>query len=269
MDTITRTVDPFFPVGTPDDSGSVAGFRRGAIGTHTSRTIMFDELRAVLAATACDADREGYAAAIIETNCLAKPTASTRRLTNQRLGELYALDPAVPIFRVLRKLWDLDPSGRPLLAVSCSLARDPLLAATAPAIMALSPGAEFLREPLKSSLRALVGDRLNEDVLDKVVRNAASSWTQSGHLEGRTFKKRRLVRATPATGAFAAYLAYTAGFRGAELFASGWFAGLDAPPSAARELALEAKRLDLIDLRMAGDVVELQVDRLAARVARV
>jgi hypothetical protein len=41
-----------------------------------------------------------------------------------------------------------------------------------------------------------------------VCRNAASSWAQSGHLEGRTFKKRRKVVAPPATAAFAIYLDY-------------------------------------------------------------
>ena len=76
------------------------------------------------------------------------------------------------------------------------------------------------------------------------------------------------MQATPAAAAFAAYLAQTAGFRGAEIFASGWFAVLDVSPSAARTFALEAKRLGLIDLRMAGDVVELDVGRLTARVAR-
>lgn len=268
MKTFQNPSAPFFPAGTPDDACVEAGFRSGAIGTHTSRTIMFDELSAVLAATPSDAARADYAAAIIESNCLSKPTASTRRLSSQRVGELYALDPAVAVFRVLRKLWDLDPAARRLLAVSCALARDPLLAATAPSILALSPGGEFLRDPLKSTLRAVVGDRLNEDVLDKVVRNAASSWTQSGHLQGRTFKKRHLVQATAAAAAFAVYLAQAAGFRGAEIFASAWFAVLDTSPSAARALALEAKRLGLIDLRMAGDVVELDIGRLTARVAR-
>lgn len=268
MSTLARTVDPFFPVEETGDTGVAAGFRRGAIGTHSSRTIMFDDLSAVLSATLSDAEREDYATAIIETNCLGKPTASTRRLANQRLGELYALDPAVPIFRVLRRLWDSGASGRRLLAVSCAVARDPLLAVTASPILAIPQDGEFLRGPVRSAVRALVGDRLNESVLDKVVRNVASSWTQSGHLEGRTFKKRRLVQATPATGAFAAYLAYAAGIRGAEIFTSGWFAMLDASPLAARDIALEAKRLGLIDLRIAGDVVELNVDRLVARVVR-
>src|SRR5580704_8466319 len=76
------------------------GFRFGAKGTHSSRTMMFEELGQVLLATAAEARRADYAAAIIEGNCLSKPTGATRRLTNQRLGELYGLDPAIPLFRV-------------------------------------------------------------------------------------------------------------------------------------------------------------------------
>ena len=73
-----------------------AGFRLGAKGTHTSRTIMLAELEAVLAAAGARAARAGYAAAIVEANCLSKPTAATRRLSCQRLRELYGLDPRLP-----------------------------------------------------------------------------------------------------------------------------------------------------------------------------
>ncbi len=223
---------------------------------------MLSELAAVLAAVPASAGRSQYAEAIVDGNCLGKQTASTRRLTNQRLGELYALDPSVPIFRILRRLWDFDPAGRPLLALLSCLARDPLLAATANCILSLPVGAELAREELKRSLRAAVASRLNDSVLDKVVRNAASSWTQSGHLEGRVFKKRRFVRATPAAMGFALYLAHRVGFRGDSLLRAGWIAVLDCAGSSGRDLAFTAKRLGLIDLRMAGEVVELQLERL-------
>lgn len=251
-----------FPTSGIADEAIQAGFRAGARGTHTSRTIMFDELSALLQAAPSGATREEYAKAIIDLNCLAKPTAASRRITNQRLGELYALDPSVPLFRVFHRLWEVDESGRRLLAIQCALARDPLLAATAPVVISLPPGADFPREPFAAALRELVDGRLNESTLNKVVRNAASSWTQSGHLGGRTFKKRLPVTATPATVAFSLYLAYVVGFRGNDLFTSAWMALLDCSPPASRQLALEAKRIGLIDLRMAGDVIELKLDRL-------
>lgn len=254
----------FFAAGEVPDLAIRNGFRTGSRGTHTSRTLMLSELTAVLDVVPADADRDRYGAAIVEENCLAKSTVASRRLSNQRLGELYALDPGCPVFRVLRRLWDADPKGRPLIAMLAGLARDPLFLASAPPVLELAPGAELQRPGVRAALREAVGDRLNDAVLEKVQRNTASSWTQAGHLEGRTFKVRRRVEATPAAVAFALFLAHTAGFRGNELLVNGWIAALDASPTAARALALEAKRLGHLELRSAGDVLEVGFERLAA-----
>lgn len=223
---------------------------------------MFAELRAVLAAVPERASREDFGAAIIEGNCLGKATTATRRLTYQRLSELYALDPATPIFRVLRRLWAADDAGRPLLALQCAIARDPLLAATVDAVLALQPGNDLPRDAIGAALRELVGDRLSDATIEKVIRNVSSSWAQAGHFVGRTFKKRAPVRATPATLAFGLYLGYAAGFRGMQLFSSGWVSVLDCTPASARDMAVEAKRIGLIDLRLSGEVVDLVLDRL-------
>ena len=258
----------FFPLTGPAPQAMSAGLRFGAQGTHTSRTMMFEELQEVFGVTKSDAKREDYAFAIIEANCLAKPTAATRRLTNQRLGELHGLDPSIPLFRVLRRLWDIEPDGHRLLALLTAIARDPLLAASALAIIFLPINADFQRDSMKASLQRFVGCRLGESTLDKVCRNAASTWTQSGHLEGRTFKRRRSVQATPAVLAYAMYLAHAAGFRGSEIFSSAWVRVLDCEPSTARQLALEAKRAGLIDLLISGDVVELNLTRLDPMTAK-
>lgn len=256
-----------FTAGTTElpPEAAKAGFRSGAKGTHTSRTIMLDDLTAVLAAVPADAPRAEYTQAIIEANCLGKTTVATRRHSNQRLGELYAFDPLVPLFRVLRRLWAIDQPGRPLLALQCAVARDPLLAATAAAILPLPPGADFQRDKMREALRSSVGERLNDAILDKVMRNAASSWTQSGHLEGRTFKKRRLVQPTPGSLAYALYLGNLGGFRGFQLFSSGWVALLDCTFDCARDLAFEAKKLGLLDLRISGEIVDIKFDRLDQR----
>lgn len=251
-----------YPVSGPSDLAVKTGFRFGAKGTHTSRTMMFSELSAALAAVPENGSREAFSAAIIEGNCLGKATGATRRLTNQRLSELYALDRDVPIYRVLRHLWSIDEPGRPLLALQCAIARDPLLAATATPVLNMTPGSDLHRDGIVTALRAVVGDRLSDATIDKVVRNASSSWAQSGHLVGRTFKKRALVHATPATVSFGLYLAYAAGFRGLQLFSTGWLSVLDCTPTSARDIAVEAKRGGLIDLRVSGEIVDLVLDRL-------
>jgi len=203
------------------------GFRVGSKGTHSSRTMMLAELTSVLNAVPPDGSRKDYADAVIDANCLRKPTISTRRLSLQRLSELYALDPDVPIFRILRLLWDADPVSRPQLAILAALARDPLLLATAQAIVPLAEGIEMPRKSMAEGLREKVADRLSDATLDKVIRNTASSWSQSGHLSGRTFKIRRKIQPTPRAVAFALFLGVGSGFHGEELLASGWIRTLD------------------------------------------
>lgn len=263
-----RPIEFFPPTGDLAVAAKL-GFRFGDKGTHSSRTLMLAELDAVLAAAPGPVDRAAYATAIIEGNCLQKPTTSTRRISNQRLAELYALDPAVMIFRVLRKLWDVDVKARPLLAVLTALARDPLFMASASPVLLQPVDFEIQRTPIRDVLHILVGERMNDATLDKVVRNVSSSWTQSGHLQGRTFKFRQRVQAAPTAVAFALWLGNVAGFRGEELFATGWITALDCTASSARSLALEAKRIGLIDLRIAGDVIEFGLDRLDPGLRRI
>jgi len=218
---------------------------------------MFDELSVLLASLPPNAGRVDYLAAIIENNTLDKQTAATRKLTAQRLTELYGLESSIPVFRVLRRFWQDDPDGRPLLALLCALARDPLLRATAEPVLAMSVGEELSRQKITDAIRSVVGDRLNDATLDKVVRNASSSWTQSGHLQGRVRKFRQLVRPTPLSTAYSLLLGYLEGLRGGRLFETTWTRVLDASPGELRTVAAEAKRLSGLDLKASGDVIEI------------
>ncbi len=241
-----------------------AGFRWGDKGTHTSRTIMLDELRAVLDNCRPDATRDDYLAAIHEDNCLGKRTVATRRLSSQRLSELYALDPNVLLFRVMRHCWYADRDGQPILAILLALARDPLLRASAPPVLRMRPGEELARQQMTDAINKVVGSRLSESTLDKVVRNTSSSWTQSGHLKGRGRKVRQTVTATPATTAFALLLGYVAGERGAALFESLWAQVLDAPVGELMHVAMDARRLGFIDMSQSGGIIEVAFSRLLA-----
>lgn len=225
---------------------------------------MLEELRALLANCRPDATRDGYLAAIHDDNCLSKRTAATRRLSSQRLSELYALDPEVSLFRVMRRCWYTDRDGQPLLAMLLALARDPLLRASAPPVLRMRPGEELARQQMTDSLNRTVGNRLSDSTLDKVVRNAASSWTQSGHLKGRGRKVRHTVRPTAVTTAFALLLGYLTGKRGATIFESLWAQTLDAPAGELLNLAMDARRLGFLDMSQSGGVVELAFSRLLA-----
>ena len=92
---------------------------------------MLEELSLLLDAAPGEATYNDYALAVIEDNCLGKRTAANRKLSFQRLTELYGLNAQVVLFRVLRDLWGRHETSRPLLALLLALARDPLLRATA------------------------------------------------------------------------------------------------------------------------------------------
>jgi hypothetical protein len=230
------------------------GFRDGPRGTHSSRTMMLDELT-LLAANG--GMTEDIPTRVLEDNVLGKSTSSGRVLTLQRLKELYSFDPATPIFRVFARLVERDPAALPQLALLMAIARDPLLRASARSVLGLAPGSQLMRDIVRNAIAAIVGDRMNEAVLDKVVRNAASSWTKTGHLTGRTIKRRAQVRPSPTAFAFALWLAQKSGFAGPEIFDNGWIAVLDVEPSAARGLAERAHAAGLITFRRLGDSFEL------------
>ena len=247
--------------GLPPREASLWGFRSGDRGTHTSRTIMLDELIQLLGSVPGEASREEYVDAVTRDNCLGKRTAATRQHSLQRLTELYGLDGRSLLFRALRDLWGRFESSRPLLSLLLALARDPLLRATARPVVATPFGHEFGRQAMKDDLSAAVEHRLNDATLDKVVRNASSSWTQSGHLKGRSRKTRQRVEASPAATAYALLLGFAVGSRGRLLFETPWVAILDSSPGALLDLAVDASRLGLIEVKHSGQIVDVSFPR--------
>jgi len=227
--------------------------------------MMLAELTDLFSELGPAADREDFRAAVIEDNVLGKQTSSNRRLTFQRLSELYGLDRGIPIYRVLRRLWDVDVAGRPLMAILCALARDPLLRASAAVILPMPSGSELSRSQMIHGLQVGTDGRLKESVLDKVARNAGSSWTQSGHLTGRVRKVRQRVSPTIGPAALAFWLGSVQGLAGSNLLGSAWAQVLDATQPRLIDLALSARQAGLIHAVAGGDVVEIDPRILDAR----
>lgn len=226
-------------------------------GTHTSRTMMLAELESLLASTPAMADAAELKAAIIDHNVTGKNTLSGRRRTYRYLRELYALDPLQLSYRALRDLWDIDTAAHPLLALLSALARDPALRATAPAILESPEGTHISADDLSAAVRAAYPHSYSESIAAKIGRNAASTWTQSGHLAGRTNKARAKVAPSPPAVAYALLLGHTEGLRGLPLFDTLWCRVFDRPRDVLIEQAQRASQRGLIDLKHGGGVTEV------------
>jgi hypothetical protein len=224
-------------------------------GAHISRTMMLPELEILLGNVPDGADTDCYREAIVERNILSKTTDSTRQKTLRHLKELYALNERVPLFRLLRKLHGIDPLSLPLLAVQIAWARDTLFRATSEVIFDSSEGDRLETEALEQGIQNAYPGHYSDT--NKIARNAASSWTQSGHLSGRNKKIRTPVKSTPAATTMALLLGATCGFHGTSVFSSPWCRLLDLTPDKARSAAQEAHRRGLLNLRCIADVVEL------------
>ena len=232
-------------------------------GAHISRTMMLQELGAVLANVPRHSVPSDYRETILQQNILAKTTESTRQKSYRHLRELYGLDEEIPLFGLLRTLCAIDVASLSVLAFQIAWARDPLLRATTLPIMDASENECVETVSLAQAVEATFPNHYSDHSRADIARNAASSWTQSGHLAGRAKKIRHLIRPTSAAVTMALFLGHVAGYHGAAVFSNPWCRLLDLNADRSRALGLEAHRAGLLNLRAIGEIVELSFPRLA------
>lgn len=228
-------------------------------GANTSHTISIDALSRLLRAVPHDADEATYRMAVEEENVLGKETRGSRLRTFRYLRELYLLRPDSLIFRALRDLSEAEPNALPLLGGLCSLARDAVFRASDNAILERSAGDLLGSADLAAAIGRTFPHSYSAATLAKLGRNTFSSWEQTGHLEAvRPGVKRRVeVDPAPAAVAYALLLGQLEGFSGMALFSTVWTRILDRRSEELIELAAEASRHRMIELRAAGGVVEI------------
>ena len=240
------------------------GFRSGGGGAHQSKTMMLTELDALLAAGPLDvATRQRL---IMDENILGKGSQAAKQSVLRQICNLYDLGGAGPVAAGLVALWPIEREARPLLALLCALARDPLLRDSAGPVLAAPLGAPIGRAEISAALAGLHPDRFSPAMLKSLAQNCASSWTQSGHLKGHRNKRRARAQATPVAAAYAALLASLAGFGGPALIESPWMDVLDLSTNERLALLRRAEAQGLLRVRAAGDVVEVVLDPLLARI---
>lgn len=99
--------------------------------------------------------------------------------------------------------------------------------------------------------------RFSQATLKSAAQNISSSWTKSGHLNGRVKKVRAHPTPTSGSVSYALLLGYLTGARGQGLFRTEHMKLLDCPRDKAIELAEEASRKGWITLKRVGDVIEV------------
>jgi hypothetical protein len=218
--------------------------------------MMLAELRQLLASDAY-ASTDGFRRSVVQENVLGKASVSGRERSYRYLRELYGLDLGIPSFRGLARLWNHDEQAQPLIALASALMRDPALRGTASSVIGVSLGRSVTADELAEAVQETYPGSYRDTVAHKIGRNAASTWTQSGHLVGRTNKIRTRANPRPASVAYALYLASLDDVQGDLLFESLPVQSQDAPAHVLRELAREASRLGWLDYRSLGNVAEI------------
>lgn len=239
------------------------GLKFSSGGSHISRTMMIQELGDLLANVPKDSGADDYREAVLQRNVLGKTTDSTRQKSLRHLRELYALDKVTPVFGLLRKLHAIDAASLPLLAIQVAWARDPLLRATTAPVMEAPEGDRVETASLARALEGAFPGQYSEVSRGTTSRNAASSWTQSGHLGGRANKTRQRIKPTPVAVTMALFLGDVCGYHGPAVFENPWCRLLDMDASRSRTMGSEAHRAGLLNLRAVGEVVELSFPLLA------
>jgi hypothetical protein len=233
------------------------GFSEARSGGHMARSMMLQELRMLLDATAKDADRAAYATAIVTENALGKPTHSSRKKSLEQLVKLYGLNPELCLFRQLRNLAEEEPSSLPLLALVLAFCRDTQLRQSFELIRDWPMGAVVKREAMERHLEACSPGRYSPAMIKSLSQNVLTTWKDSGHLHGRITPKRSQPTPTMAASVFAMLAGYLAGLRGEGLLTSD-FGKLVAPDAHVIQSHLSsASGRGWMRFRRAGGVTEI------------
>lgn len=227
---------------------------------------MLGELELLLRAVPGTASREHYRLAVIEDNALLKPSSSTRARTYSYLRDRFALDPTVGIFAALRLLWDRDVAGQPLMALLVAAFRDPVLRATVPFVISVEPGRSVTSSEFGRTIAEAFPGRLGPKTLKSTGENTTSTYKQSGHLQGRTHCIRQRVNPTPGSVTLALLLASLDDASGFSLLDSAWVHMLDGTPEQILSEARIASGRGWLELRQAGDVLDITFHSLLSSI---
>lgn len=245
----------------PSSAGQY-GFVIEGLGAHSGRTIMLADLQLLLAACTSSAHLEDYKNAVLNTNVLLKRTEAARKESFQRLKRLYGLENDILLFKLLRALWEQSLEAQPILALLYAITRDPILRVTVDFLVDLPLGTIVTALNFAEIVGQEFPTELNEKTLASIGRNIASSYTQSGHLKGRSKKERIYVESHTTSITYALLLGYLCEERGESLFYTPWSRLLDSPVHELHIKGQLASQQGWLEYRHAGQMTDISFNHL-------
>ena len=227
-----------------------------------ARSMMFNEIGILNTALDIDISQTDYKVAIEDQNILGKPTQSSRHKSYRHRVELYGLDPTLVIFRTMRRLGQEAPGDLPLLAMLCAYCRDLQLRRSFELIQELTPGEHLTRERMEEHLEESFPDQFSAAMKKSLAQNVNTTWTASGHLEGRSKKIRTIPRSGWASSTFAMFLGYLLGLRGQILLSSDFGKLVALEPAQLVAHLQTASSRGWLRLRHGGGVTEIDFSEL-------
>jgi hypothetical protein len=206
-----------------------SGCRVEGGGVHASKTMMLPAASILLAQPAVLNVRE-LRRRVLDENILSMGSLSARLTTFCKLVQLYGLNTASILTRGLITLWPVS-TARPMLAIVCAVARDPLLRVSAAAIFNTKVGERVSSHEIRSVLEVKLAGRFRESTMAALAQRCVSSWAQAGYVTSGPERLRQRAVADPHAAAYAALVAIESGFVGQSILASPWLELLDVEPT--------------------------------------
>ena len=238
------------------------GFSANRSGGHLSRSMMLPELTVLINQLPQAATLADYRTAIVDDNLLGKPTVSSRKKSFRHLVELYGLSPELTLFRVLRQLSADDPISVPLLAMTCVFCRDEQLRASFDLLSLCRSGEVLERVRMEKSLEDAFPGRFSDAMKKSLAQNVNTTWTESGHLTGRSRKVRAFPTPRQMASVYAMFAGYLFGLRGDTLLNSVFGQLVANDPSILVAHLSGASGRGLLRFRHAGGITEVDFTAL-------
>ena len=224
---------------------------------------MFSELAKVMDFTGDDNDFYNS----LKQNVFNKKTELGREKTAKYLKTLYGFNAADAQFTALKYFWSLcDDREKALLAFIYAINSDYLLSESVDVVKTTKIGEKVTVESLEANIEKLHPNKYSENTRKSMAQNIASSWKQTGFIEGKVKSIRAENEISYKVVCFAFLLAYLAGDRGDFIWNSIGVKALCLNETKLRELAIQCAKKDLMQYQYAGDVTVIGFSNLLRKI---